>query len=677
MNFTIEPDAAALRRKAEELLKNKKAVVNSELSDAEVLKLVHELEVHQFELEMQNQELQLARSAAKEAFGEYQELYDFAPSGYITLSATGEIQKLNYAAARMLGKERGRLIKSDFRFFVSEKTLPAFNEFLAGAFLSGSRTTGVAELVRTGMPSLFVHLEGMVPESHEECFATIIDVTANRIAEDALRESEEHFRTVTQSANDAIITINEKGIIIGWNNGAEKIFGYSPEEITGQELVRIVPKSYAASHPQHIRRVANGGERHIIGKTVELEGLHKNGKQFPIELSLSDWKSANDIFFTGIIRDITQRKKAEAAIKEINERLRIALLASKAGAWDWNMVDNTFFWSDEFLTLFGLPADTVAGMESWKKSMHPDDFEPAVRRLSDSITDRTDLINDYRIILPDNQIRWIRSVGKTYYSGDTPIRMLGLCFDITGQKESEIELVRAKEKAEESDRLKSAFLANMSHEIRTPMNGILGFAEMLKEPGIDEKDHQKYISIIEKSGIRLLNIINNIINLSKIESGLIEIHISETNLNTLSEHLFTFFKPEAEQKGLDLILRNNGAGSNVIISTDQEKIYAILTNLIKNAIKFTQKGTVEFGFEKNASFIRFFVRDTGNGIPVTQKDIIFERFRQGSESLSRNYEGAGLGLAISKAFVGLLGGEIRVESEVDKGSVFYFTIPCT
>ena len=249
-------------------------------------------------------------------------------------------------------------------------------------------------------------------------------------------------------------------------------------------------------------------------------------------------------------------------------------------------------------------------------------------------------------------------------------------------KELNAQLQAAKEKAEKSDRLKSAFLANMSHEIRTPMNGILGFAELLKEPMLPGNVQQEYINIIEQSGQRMLNIINDIISISKVESGEMEISLSATNINEQIEYIFTFFKPEAEHNGIKLHFKNSLPAKEAIIKTDREKIYAILTNLVKNAIKFTPSGSIIFGYNVdnvgtrvNPAVLEFFVKDTGAGIPPEQQKIIFERFRQGSDLLSRNYEGAGLGLSITKAYVEMLGGKIWLESEEGKGSEFHFTIP--
>jgi hypothetical protein len=237
------------------------------------------------------------------------------------------------------------------------------------------------------------------------------------------------------------------------------------------------------------------------------------------------------------------------------------------------------------------------------------------------------------------------------------------------------ELQIAKEEAEESDRLKSAFLANMSHEIRTPMNGILGFTDLLKTPDLSGAEKEKYISIIEKSGDRMLNIINDIISISRIESGRIEVSISETNINGQIAYIHSFFKPEADKKGIKFLIKNSTIDQDLYIKTDREKVYAILTNLIKNAIKYTPSGSIEFGYLKKGTTLEFFVKDTGIGIPINRQKAIFERFIQADIEDRDAYQGAGLGLAISKAYVELLGGNIWVESDPNGGSIFYFTLP--
>ena len=239
------------------------------------------------------------------------------------------------------------------------------------------------------------------------------------------------------------------------------------------------------------------------------------------------------------------------------------------------------------------------------------------------------------------------------------------------------ELLHAKEKAEESDKLKTAFLANMSHEIRTPMNGILGFSALLKEPDLLGEKQQEYIEIIEKSGARMLNILSDIIDISKIESGQMLVHYTETNINELTKNIFILLRLDAEARKIDLSFNNGLHSEEACIKTDKEKLYSIVSNLVKNAIKYTDKGSIEFGYTKKEQVLTFYVKDSGIGIPKERQAAIFDRFVQADISDVQAREGAGLGLSISKSLVELLGGTIWVESEEGKGSTFYFTLPYT
>jgi|GEM_PF-2499660 len=247
------------------------------------------------------------------------------------------------------------------------------------------------------------------------------------------------------------------------------------------------------------------------------------------------------------------------------------------------------------------------------------------------------------------------------------------------------ELLTAKEKAEESDRLKSAFLTNMSHEIRTPMNGIIGFSTLLSRPGLATETQQKYIAMIQKSGARMLNTINEIVDLSKIESGLMTVKTKDTNVNRQLEHVYDLLKPEAVSKNLDFSITRHLPDSQATIQTDEEKLYAILTNLVKNAIKYTDRGSIQFGYHLRKAVsttstsvrdeLEFFVKDTGIGIPIGRHQAIFERFIQADILDKEVRGGAGLGLAIAKAYVEMLNGRIWVESEPGFGSTFHFTLP--
>lgn len=239
-------------------------------------------------------------------------------------------------------------------------------------------------------------------------------------------------------------------------------------------------------------------------------------------------------------------------------------------------------------------------------------------------------------------------------------------------------LFKAKEKAEESDLLKSAFLANMSHEIRTPMNAILGFASLLLEPNLDGEEQKEFIEVIQRSSDRMLNTINDIIDISKIESGLIEVSISQVNINKQLKYFYSVFKPEAVKKGIEFNYINVLSEQDIIIKTDLEKFNSILMNFIKNAIKYTRQGVIELGchikIDKDLAELEFYVKDTGIGIPMNRQAAVFERFIQADIEDKHAVEGSGLGLAISKAYAEMLGGDIRLVSEEGIGSTFYFKL---
>jgi PAS domain S-box-containing protein len=247
--------------------------------------------------------------------------------------------------------------------------------------------------------------------------------------------------------------------------------------------------------------------------------------------------------------------------------------------------------------------------------------------------------------------------------------------DITERKQMVLDLEQAKTKAEENDKLKTAFLNNMSHEIRTPMNGILGFAELLEMPGVGQDQIAEYVSYIRNSGQRLVELIDEVFEISMIESGQEYVSLSPTDINlVLSEEILKFEKA-AEIK--QLILNYNPAlnGSSSLITTDALKFRKIVSNLLDNAIKFTMTGCIELGYNLQDDFLHFFVSDTGVGIPPELCEKVFEPFRQADMSVSRNFQGAGLGLAIVKAFVVLLGGSIWIDSEEGRGTIVFFTLP--
>lgn len=246
-------------------------------------------------------------------------------------------------------------------------------------------------------------------------------------------------------------------------------------------------------------------------------------------------------------------------------------------------------------------------------------------------------------------------------------------------KEANTELLKAKDKAEESNRFKTAFLHNMSHEIRTPMNAIHGFSELLNKPGLTEEKRLRYTSIIQNSSNQLLSIVTNILTISSIETKQEKSELTKVCINDIIRDLYIIFNQKAIKQGITLNMQLELTDEQSVITTDKTKVIQILTNLLTNAFKFTHHGFIHFGYrlisDNEQKVLEFFVKDSGIGIKPEFHTIIFERFRQAEAQIQEYYGGTGLGLSISKAFVELLGGKTRVESEPDKGSCFFFTLP--
>ncbi len=241
------------------------------------------------------------------------------------------------------------------------------------------------------------------------------------------------------------------------------------------------------------------------------------------------------------------------------------------------------------------------------------------------------------------------------------------------------ELGLAKDKAEESDKLKSAFLANMSHEIRTPLNAIMGFSSLLLDPGIEESERKQFVDIIHNNSTRLLSLMDEIFDIAQIESGLAQMQQEPCHVNELLTSLVTFFNLEKSLTGKDDILirlRKSNKDAGFTIYTDPKKLRQTLFNLVENALKYTNEGSIEIGYElKDGESVEFYVRDTGIGFPQEKLDVLFQRFRQADDSSTRKFGGIGLGLTLSQKFIELIGGEMRAESKPGSGSVFYISLP--
>ena len=616
----------------------------------------------------------LSEHAIRESEMRFRAIFDQSPIAIALLDLQGKPIISNSTMLKMVGYSQDELSKMKFTDFTypldADIDLHHFIDLLEDRIKE--YTMEKRYVHKDGgliWAKLFVTLlrdENGIPK---EVLGMVEDITESRKSQKAMHESELKFRAFFENSMDAILLTSPDGSTLSVNEASCKMFGYSEEELIKLGKSGIQDSADSRLTALLSKRKANGSAR------GEVTFMRKDRTRFPAEISSSIFKNQDGIERSSmIVRDITKRKSAEAEITMLAQSLKS--ISECLSITDLN--DKILFVNESFLKTYGYELDELIGKQiSMVRS--PNNAQEVVENiLPDTISGewKGELLNKRK---DGSEFSIFLSTSIIMDKNNQPIGLIGVATDITERKRAEEELIEAKNKAEESDRLKSAFLANMSHEIRTPMNGVLGFVGLLKEPDLTGEEKDEYISLIETSGIRMLNIINDIIDISKVESGQMKLSIKETNINEQLDFIYTFFKPEAEQKGIQLLYNNSLPVKEAYIKSDKEKIYAILTNLVKNALKFTSSGTIEFGYnlrsDRTPAELEFFVRDTGIGIKPEKSEFIFERFRQGSESLNRNYEGAGLGLTISKAYVEMLGGKIWMESEMGKGSIFYFTLP--
>jgi PAS domain S-box-containing protein len=527
-----------------------------------------------------------------------------------------------------------------------------------------------------------------------EIVGFLIDITDRKFAEAALRQSEARYRAVVEDQTELVCRYLPDGTLTFVNEAYSRYFNTSPEQLIGRNLLELVPQTEHAA----VKKFINS----LLALSTDAPALSQEHLVIKPEGQLA-WNLWTDraifdaegqvVELQGVGRDITDRKLAEAALRKSEASLTHAQRVAHVGNWELDLATQIVTWSLETCRLYGLAPEAEINYTLFLELVHPDDRARVVSANQWLVETKTPFTHEFRIIRPDGSMRFIEGRGEAVCDeqGEV-IRIFGTDLDITERKQAEIELQQAKEAAEAASRAKSQFLANISHELRTPLNAILGFAQLLHRDSLLQPIQRSHVDIILGSGEHLLGLINNVLEMSKIEAGRVTLDETSFNLYQLLNSLEVMLRFKAESKGLELRF-DRAANVPQLVQTDEGKLRQVLINLLGNAIKFTDRGHVILSVtaqqhEGNGAtppnpsstngqlspYTLFFtVEDTGRGICSDELTAIFDAFVQ-SDNAQHLQIGTGLGLAISRQYVQLMGGNVSAESTLHQGSTFRFQI---
>jgi PAS domain S-box-containing protein len=521
-------------------------------------------------------------------------------------------------------------------------------------------------------------------------YAVARDITRRRQVEEALRKSEEHLRLLVDGVSDyAIFMLDPSGQVASWNQGAERIKGYKANEIIGRHFSCFYP-------PEELQ---NGKPERELQKAIA-EGhyaeegwrIRKDGSRFWAHVEITALRDNTGKLrgFSKVTRDVTEQRRAEELLRESEQRLTLASTSGEVGVWDLDLIADQAWRSLQHDRIFGYESLLPNwGAAVFSDHVFPEDRELVKQRFEEAFQNGH-LEFECRIIRADQAMRWISSKGEVVRNEQgQPIRMMGVVTDVTERKRAEEEkrkfmdrlaasnqeLELRNREVERVTKLKSKFLASMSHELRTPLNAIVGFSDLLAEgtPG-DLNDKQKrFVNHIKQGSAHLLQLINDILDLSKIEAGQLDLRCEDFQIKTALPEVLSTIRPLAMAKNIQIEQKME---NDQHVYADRVRFKQILYNLLSNAVKFTPKaGRIDIDCHGDGDSVCISVTDSGVGIRAEDQAVIFEEFRQVEGPAGTTQEGTGLGLAITKRLVEQQGGRISLKSEFGKGSRFTFTLP--
>ena len=531
-----------------------------------------------------------------------------------------------------------------------------------------------------------VNVAGAVPEGQGGEIGTLSKAFNGmllrlRHAAEVERESREaRFRAVFEGINEGVVVIDRRGIIQSVNPAGMKMFGYGWEEMVGRNINMLMPEPHHSAHDGYLDRYLKTGEARIIGIGREVPGRRRDGQLLPMELSVSQVEIGGEVFFTGILRDISERVQAAQALRLVQEETRkLAMVAARTHNAVYITDDqDAIEWVNEgFIRLTGFTLEEAKGRRPRDLWGRPGDDPVTKQQVIDHLAAGRGFHVEIARHAKDGRRLWLElDVQPIRDESGRLANFVAICSDISERKMAEVELRQARDRAEVASRAKSEFLSTVSHELRTPLTSIRGALGLITGGAAGDLPPKagSLLDIAHKNSQRLITLVNDILDIQRIESGKMEFRMAKTDLRGVIEQSLEANRAYAAQYQVKLEFR--GGAGEAFVEGDSDRLVQVLGNLISNAAKFSPSGErVEVSLDRHGGAWRVSVADHGAGIPVEFRPRIFEQFAQADATDARRRGGSGLGLSISKAIVERHGGTIAFRTETGQGTVFYFDIP--